>query len=59
MWQILLTINSAFLVFSTVFLIYAAGAAIILGEWRQLLVAFLVELFLLAIELVISAIIQS
>jgi hypothetical protein len=59
MWQILLTINSALVVFSTIFLIYAAGAALILGEWKQLLVAFLIELFLLLTELVISAIIQS
>lgn len=59
MWQIILTVNSVFIVLSSVFFIYSIGAAMILGEWKQLLVAFLVLAFLLLTELVISAIIQS
>ena len=55
MWNVLIIINSVFLTVATTFLVYAVGAAIILGEWKQLLIAFLVFVFLGIVEVVLAA----
>ena len=59
MWNILMVINSVLLAIATTFLVYAVGAGIILGEWKQLLVAFLVFVFLGVAEVAIAAINMS
>lgn len=55
MWNILITINSVFFCIASVFFIYSIGAALILGEWKQLLLAFLVLVFLGITEVVLAA----
>ena len=55
MWNIIMVINSVFLVIVTTFFIYSIGAGIILGEWKQLLLAFLLFVFLCITQVVIAA----
>ncbi len=59
MWNILVIINSVFLSIASLFLVYAIGAAILRGEWKQLLFAFLLFLFLGVAEIALGAINMS
>jgi len=43
-------INSILFFIASGFLVYAIGAAILRGEWKQLLYAFLVFLFLMVTQ---------
>ena len=58
MWMNILTINSILWTLSGIFLIYSIGAAFILGEWKQFLVAFVVFIFLGFVEVALAAIIE-
>ena len=49
-------INSIFLTLASLFLIYSIGAALIRGQWKELLVAFLVFAFLGVSQVAIGAI---
>ncbi len=55
MWNIAVIINSVFLALSTVFFIYSIGAALILGQWKLLLLAFLLFVFLGITQIVLAA----
>jgi len=55
MWNMLITINSVFLSFASIFLIYSIGAALIRGEWKLLLLAFLLFVFVGITEIVLAA----
>ena len=55
MWNILITINSVFVCVTSVFFIYSIGAGIILGEWKQLLLALLLLVFFCITEVILAA----
>ncbi|OGL70177.1 hypothetical protein A3D60_04540 [Candidatus Uhrbacteria bacterium RIFCSPHIGHO2_02_FULL_47_29] len=50
MWNTFMGINSILFFIASGFLVYAIGAAILRGEWKQLLYAFLVFLFLMVTQ---------
>ncbi len=55
MWNIIMIVNSVLLAIATFFLIFSAGAALILGDWKQLLLAALLFLFLCISQVAIAA----
>ena len=56
MWNIIMVVNSVFLALAATFLIYTTGAAIILGEWKLVLLALLLFIFLGITQIAIAAI---
>jgi len=59
MWEIVMQVNHALFALSAVFLIYSIGTAILMGAWKQLLLAFLLFVFFGILQIVIAAIIQA
>ena len=55
MWSTLLAINGVLWVGTSVYLIYSIGAAILLGEGKQLLIAIGLFVFSILLELIIGA----
>ena len=56
MWQVILLVNSILLAIVSVFLVYAVGAALILGLWKQLLLVLFVFIFFALTEIALGAI---
>ena len=50
MWNTLMLINGILLAVATTFLIYSIGAAILLGEWKQLFITIAVVIVLMITE---------
>ena len=54
MWGHILQVNSVLWALSGIFLIYAVGAAILSGAWKQLLLALLLFIFLSVTEITLA-----
>ncbi|MDO8561932.1 MAG: hypothetical protein Q7S05_03840 [bacterium] len=50
MWNTIMNINSVLFFITSGFLVYAIGAAILNGEWEQLLYTFIVFLLLMVTQ---------
>ncbi|MDP2649032.1 MAG: hypothetical protein Q8P19_04010 [bacterium] len=59
MWNLLLIINSVILSLVTMYFIYAIGAALILGAWKELLLALALLAFFIVTQITLAAINQS
>ncbi len=59
MWGIVMQVNHALFALSGVFLIYCIGAGLLRGEWKQLLLGFLLFVFFGILQIVIAAIIEA
>ncbi|MCR4325283.1 MAG: hypothetical protein NUV59_00545 [Patescibacteria group bacterium] len=59
MWNLLLVINSVILSLVTIYFIYSIGAGLILGAWKQLLLAFFLFVFFALTQIALAAINQS
>jgi hypothetical protein len=55
MWGNLILINAVFWVLSAMYLIYSVGTAILMGQWKQLLLALLLFIFLSVAEIALAA----
>ena len=55
LWNLVLTVNSAFLVCASVFLIYSLGMLVIMFDWKQFVFALTVFVILIATEMVFAA----
>ena len=55
MWNLILFINSIILSLVSVFFVYSIGAALILGEWKMLLIVFLMLVFFIFSEIALAA----
>ncbi|MEK7133045.1 MAG: hypothetical protein AAB830_03270 [Patescibacteria group bacterium] len=52
MWNTLMLTNGILMSLTAVFLVYSIGAAILLGEWKQLLITIAVFIVLMVTELI-------
>ncbi len=55
MWGTLILINSVLLSLCSLFLVYAIGAAILLSQWKQLLLVFMLCIFLIIAQIALAA----
>lgn len=55
LWNLILTINSVFLVCACVFLVYSIGILAIDFDWKQFLLALTAVIVLIGTEMIFSA----
>ena len=56
MWVTILLFNSIILTIVSTYLVYSIGAAILLSEWRQLVITFILFIFFSLVEIALGAI---
>jgi len=55
MWNTVMGINTILFVLASIFLVYAIGAAILTGAWKQLLVAFILFVITIIAEIIFAS----